>query len=121
MINRLLLIGYIIGIFELTNFIKLRHIINKNLKIYNKIIKLFSAKKLTDVKKEKLILFYSKALFLISIKLLVVILIIFFFLILIALFNPYFLSYVISLNGILEVIIISTIYYIFRFKNNEKL
>ena len=68
MINQLLLICSAIIIYEFIRYVKLIDIVQLNLKIYQKILKLFKFKKVSDFRKEKLILNYSKSLFIVSIK-----------------------------------------------------
>ena len=68
MINQLLLICSAIIIYEFIRYVQLINIVKSNLKIYQKILKLFKFKKVSDFRKEKLILNYSKSLFIVSIK-----------------------------------------------------
>lgn len=121
MINQLLLICTSIIIYEFVRFVNLIKIIKSNLKIYNKIIKLFRYKKVSDSRKEKLIFSYSKLLFIISLKIFSIIVIILIFVLTLNLLSNLFLDLIISKFGILQLTIIFIIYHQLRKKNNAKL
>ena len=72
MINQLLLICSTIIIYEFIRYVQLIEIFKSNLKIYQKILKLFQYKNVSDFRKEKIILNYSKTLLLVSIKIIVI-------------------------------------------------
>ena len=121
MINHLLLIGSSVFIYELIKYLKLTDIIKSNLKIYRKIIILFRYKNVSDFRKEKLILNYSKTLFIISIKLISILFSIFIFIIVLNLFFNSFLNFLISILAILELSVIFIIYHLIRKKIYAKI
>lgn len=95
--------------------------IKSNLKIYQKILKLFKYKNVSDFRKEKLIFNYSKSLFIVSIKIFAILIsIIILLLILNILFNSY-LNLIISILGIIELSIVFMIYHLIRRKYYAKL
>ena len=121
MINQLLVICSTIIIYEFIRYIQLIEIVKSNLKIYQKILKLFQYKNVSDFRKEKLILNYSKTLLLVSIKIIVILIsILVFMIILNSLFNSY-LNFIISLFGIIELSIFFLIYHLIRTKIYAKL
>ena len=121
MIDHLLLFFSVIFLYEFINSIKLINIVKLNLKIYQKILKLFRYKKVSDFRKEKLIFNYAKSLFTTSIKIFLIIIKIFIFMLIINfLFNSY-LSLVISILGIIELSIFFIIYHLIRKKIYAKL
>jgi len=96
-------------------------IVKSNLKLYQKIINLFRYKNVSDSRKEKLIINYSKSLFLASIKIITILLtILVFILILNLLFNSY-LNLLISILGIIESTIFLIVYHLIRKKLYAKL
>ena len=121
MINLLLAGLSTIIIYEFLRFLKFIFIVKSNLKIYKKIIKLLKSKKVSDFRKEKLILNYSKSLFIISFKIFFIIILIFFFILLIDQLSNSFLNFIVSTLGIIEIILISTIYSKLRMRFNAKL
>ena len=116
MINQLLLISSTILIYEFLKIVKLKYLILQNIKLYRKIIKLFLYKKVSDFRKEKLILNYSKNLFIISIKLILLLIILIFFMIVLNLLSNTFLELIISILGISEMTIIFITYHTFKKK-----
>ena len=68
MIKHILLICSAILIYEFIKFVKFADIIKSNLKLLKKMISLFKSKYVSDLRKEKLILNYSKSLLLVSLK-----------------------------------------------------
>ena len=121
MINHILLVCSSVLIYEFIKYIKFIDIIKSNLKIYQKIINLFRYKNVSDLRKEKLIINYSKSLFLVSIKIIAILFtILVFILILNLLFNSY-LNLLISILGIIELSIIFIIYHLIRKKFYAKL
>lgn len=121
MINHILLVCSSVLIYEFIKYIKFADIIKSNLKIYQKIINLFRYKNVSDFRKEKLIINYSKSLFLVSIKIIAILFtILVFILILNLLFNSY-LNLLISILGIIELSIIFIIYHLIRKKFYAKL
>ena len=121
MINQLLLICSAIIIYEFIRYVQLINIVKSNLKIYQKILKLFKFKKVSDFRKEKLILNYSKSLFIVSIKIFAILISIFIFMLILNLLSNSFLNLVISILGIIELSIVFIIYHQFRKKINAKL
>ena len=119
MINHFLLICYSIFIYEFIKYIKLIDIIKLKLKIYQKIFKLFSFKKVSDSRKQKLILNYSNSLFFISIKIFFLLILIIILIFIINLLSQSFLSLLISIFGIIELTLIILIYHQIRKKINE--
>jgi len=121
LINHILLVFSSIIIYEFIRYIKFINIIKSNLRIYQKILRLFEYKRVSDFRKEKLIFNYSKKLFLVSIKIVVILIsIIIFIIILNLLFNSY-LNFVISIFGIIELSIIFLTYHLIRKKLYAKL
>ena len=92
MINHILLICSSVIIYEFIKFINFKNIVKSNLKIYQKILKLFKYKNVSDFRKEKLILNYSKSLLLVSIKIIVTLISIFVFMIILNLFSKSYLN-----------------------------
>ena len=121
MINQLLLICSAIIIYEFIRYVQLINIVKSNLKIYQKILKLFKFKKVSDFRKEKLILNYSKSLFIVSIKIFAILISIFIFMLILNLLSNSFLNLVISVFGIIELTLIFIIYHQLRKKINAKL
>lgn len=114
MTDHILLICSSVIIYEFILYIKLKKLIELNFNIYKKIFRLFSNKKISDFKKEKLIFIYSKELFLVSIKIgITLILIIFFILVMNFLSNTY-LNFLLSILGVIELSIIFLIYNLIR-------
>ena len=102
-------------------YVKLIDIVQSNLKIYQKILKLFKFKKVFDLRKEKLIFNYSKSLFILSIKIFAILISIFIFMLILNLLSNSFLNLVISILGIIELSIFFVIYYLLRRKIDAKL
>ena len=121
MINQILLICSSIIVYEFIKYTKLTNIVWLNFKIYRKIIKLFTFKNISDLKKEKLLFVYSKILFFTSIKILFVLIFILVFILIINFVSNSFLSLVFSFMGALQISIVLIIYYQFREKDNAKL
>ena len=121
MINQLLLICSTIIIYEFIRYVQLIEIVKSNLKIYQKILKLFQYKNVSDFRKEKLILNYSKTLLLVSIKIIVILISILVFMIILNLISNLYLSLVISVLGIIELSIVFMIYHLIRRKFYAKL
>ena len=121
MINHLLLICSTIIIYEFIRYIKFTDIVKSNLKICQKIIKLFKFKNVSDFRKEKLIFNYSKSLFIISVKIFLILISILIFMFILNLLSQSFLNLVISVFGIIELTLIFIIYHQLRKKINAKL
>ena len=67
LINYFLLISSVIIIYEFSRYVQFIKTVETNLS-YKKILKLFNFKNISDFRKEKLILNYSRSLFIFSIK-----------------------------------------------------
>ena len=121
MINHLLLIFSSLIIYEFIKYIKFEYIIKSNLKIYQKIIKLFKYKKTSDFRKEKLIFNYSKSLLIVSVKIIIILISIFVFMLALDLLSNSYLNLVLSVLGIIELCVIFLIYHLIRKKFYAKL
>ena len=121
MINQLLLIFSSIIIFEFVRFTKFIVIAKSSLKINKKIFKLFNYKKASDLRKQRLIFYYSKSLFISSIKIISIIVIIIIFMFILNLLSNSFLNLVISILGLIELSIVFIIYHLLRKKYDAKL
>ena len=121
MINHILLICSSIVIYEFIRYVKFTDIIKSNLKIYQKILKLFKYKNVSDFRKEKLIFKYSKSLFILSIKIFSILILILIFIYTLNLLSQSFLNLIISIFGIIELSIIIIIYHQLKKKINAKL
>ena len=121
MTNQLLIIWSTVTVYEFIKFINFNHIVKNNLILLKKIFRLFTFKKVSDDRREKLIFYYSKSLLLVSMKILASTLVIIIFIFIMSLLSNSFLDLVISVVGIIEVTLILIIYHFFRKKINAKL
>ena len=121
MINHILLICSSVIIYEFIQLVNFTNTVKSNLKIYRKILKLFQYKNVSDFRKEKLILNYSKTLLLVSIKIIVILISIFVFMIILNLISNSYFSLAISVLGIIELSIVFMIYHLIRRKFYAKL
>ena len=121
MINHLLLICFTIIIYEFIKYVRLKDIVLLNLIVYKKILKLFKYNKASDFRKEKLILSYSKSLFIISIKIFAILASILIFMIMINSLSNSFLNLVISIFGFIEISLFFIIYHLIKKKIYAKL
>ena len=121
MINHSLIICFVIITYEFVKYVNLNNIVKSNLVVYKKILRLFKYSKASDFRKEKLILSYSKLLFIISIKIFTIIFSIFIFLMIINLISNYFINLVSSILGIIELSIFFLIYHLIRKRFYAKL
>ena len=121
MINHILLVCSSVIIYEFIQLVNFTNIVKSNLKIYQKILKLFQYKNVSDFRKEKLILNYSKTLLLVSIKIIVILISILVFMIILNLISNSYLNLVISILGIIELSIVFMIYHLIRRKFYAKL
>ena len=121
MINQLLLICSTIIIYEFIRYFELKKIIKSNIVIYNKIFNLFRLKKVSDYRKEKLILHYSKSLFIVSIKIITLIISIFMFIYAINFLSNSFINLIISVYGFVEITLVILIYHLVKKKIYAKL
>ena len=99
MINQLLLICSTIIIYEFIRYVQLIEIVKSNLKIYQKILKLFQYKNVSDFRKEKLIFKYSKSLFILSIKIFSILILILIFIYTLNLLSQSFLNLIINTDS----------------------
>ena len=121
MTDHLLLIFTSASIYEFLKYFQLIKIVRFNLELYQKLIKIFKYKNASDFRKEKLILNYSRSLFIVSIKIIsIVMAILVFMLILNSLSESYF-DLVISPFGIIELSTIFLVYHLIRKKIYAKL
>ena len=121
MIDKIVLIFFLILVYEILFFFKILNRITKNLNTLYKIIKLFSLEQMSDLSKEKLLFKYSKilikeSLFIIFILLLISLLIF----ILYYFFNTSF-YFLLSLNGTLIILVLCIGYHYLRRWINAKL
>jgi hypothetical protein len=121
LINQLFLICSAIIIYEFIRYVQLIDIVKSNFKIYQKILKLFQYKIVSDFSKEKLILNYSKTLLLFSIKIIVILISILVFMIILNLLSNSYLNLILSLFGIIELSIFFLIYHLIRKRFHAKL
>ena len=121
MINHILLIFSSVIIYEFIQLVNFTNIVKSNLKSYQKILKLFQFKNVSDFRKEKLILNYSKTLLLVSIKIIIILISIFVFMIILNFLSNSYLNLLISVFGIIEISIFFVIYHIIRKKFYAKL
>lgn len=119
--HHLMLILLCVFVFELLRYLRLLKIIRNNLKIYKKILKLLNYLKISETKKKKIFFLYLKKLFISSVKILFFCASIFFIVLVFNILNDKFLSFIISLFGFIEIIVISFIYYRLKKIINEKL
>ena len=117
MINHILLICFSIITYEFIRFIKFKEIIKSNLKIYKKIFKLFKLKNVSDFRKEKLVLNYSRSLFVISIKIFLILSLIITFMLILNLVSETFFDSIFSILSIIELSVVVMIYHQIRKKN----
>jgi len=121
LINQLLLICSTIIIYEFVKFINFVNIVINNFKLFKKILRLFSLKKISDSKKEKLIFVYSKLLFIVSIKIFAIFFSIMILIIILSLLSNSYLNLATSFFGITEMTIIFIVYHLIRKKIYAKL
>jgi hypothetical protein len=121
LINHILLIFSSILVYEFIRYVKFTDIIKLNLKIYQKILRLFKYKNVSDFRKEKLIFNYSKSLFIVSIKIVTIFILIIIYLLTLNKLSNSYLNLIISILGIIEFSIVFIIYYLIRRKCHAKL
>jgi len=121
LVNHILLICSSIVIYEFIQLVNFTNIIRSNLKIYQKILKLFKYKNVSDFRKEKLILNYSKTLLLVSIKIFVILISVFVFMKILNLLSGSYLNFIMSIFSIIESSIVFLIYHLIRTKFYAKL
>ena len=121
MTNHILLICSSVIIYEFARYVKFTNIIKSSLKIYQKMLKLFRYRNVSDFRKEKLIFNYSKSLSILSMKIFSTLILILIFMYALSLLSQSLLDLVISIFGIIELSIVIIIYHQLRKKNNAKL
>ena len=121
MLNHALLGLSIITIYEILNIVKFYQEIYFNIKLIKKILKLLNSKSISDIKKEQKITNLSKKLFFSSIKLILILIVITIFIYLINKVSNEFINYFISLNGVIELSLITMIYHNLKKYINAKL
>ena len=122
MISHLLIILFVIFIYEMINYFDFVQILKLNIKTLRKLIGLIKLRNSSDLRKEKLILNYSRTLFLTSLKILITILFIFILILILNIFFASFLESIWSLFGTIEIIFTIIIYNKLRKKKiNAKL
>ena len=119
MLNYVITIFIIVLIVEIFYLFKFNKILRKNFLFLYKLTKLIYFKKASDHWKEKAILNYSKNLLIFSFKLLTFIIIIFLVIFIINFYSKNYFYFLISLNGIVECIIVSIMYLFLRRKVND--
>ena len=121
MINHILLICSSIVIYEFIRYVEFTNIIKSNLKIYQKILKLFKYNNVSDFRKEKLIFKYSQSLFIFAIKIFSILILILTFIYIINIFSQSFLNLIVSIFGVIELSIVIIIYHKLKKKINANL
>jgi len=121
MIAHLGLLAIVIILYETFNFINLKNLINKNINILKKLYQLISYKKVSDIWKEKILLGYSKFIFLSSLKIILILIIILFTIFLINSIDENFYNLILSFSGFIKATIIFVIYTYLRKIINGKL
>lgn len=121
MLNHALLGLTIVTIYEVLNIVRFYQEIYFNIKLIKQIPRLLNSKSISDIKKEKKIKNISKKLFLSSIKLILILILVIIFIYSINKISNEFINYFISLNGIIELSLITFIYYNLRKYINAKL
>ena len=121
LINQILLVCFSIFLYEFIKYVNLFNIIKTKKNIYQKIYNLFKYKKASDFRKEKLILYYSKSLFIASIKLILIAILLLLIVYVLSLLSIFFFDLIISILGAVELTLIIIIYHLLREKISAKL
>ena len=108
------LVIFVILTFEILKYFKISNLVKENLKIYKSFLKLFNNKQLSDSLKEKEIMMHSKNLIFISTKIFLILSLIFGIILIENVLIDKYLKFLISVKGILETILIFSIYYFSR-------
>ena len=119
MITQLSLIFLIIISYEITRFFDLKKITKENIDVYRNLIKNFLNDQIDDQLKQKQIIDSSKTLLKISFKIFLCIGIILILIFVINNLNIYFVEFLFSIIGIIETIILFSLYSLLRKKKNE--
>ena len=121
MITQLGLIFIVILSYELLRYSKFIYLLKINISIYKKIFKLLTSQKVSDAKKEKGILNYSKNLFFNPVKIIIILLIILFLIVILSFLDGNFISYISDVFSIFKMILLFLIYSYIRKKIHAKL
>ncbi|MBF91703.1 MAG: hypothetical protein CMP34_02720 [Rickettsiales bacterium] len=116
MIKHLLLILFTVSIYEFFLITKFKKIVILNLNIYKNLFAVLKRSKISDSKKEKMILNYSQSLLLSSLKIFGVIICIFVPIFFIKKLDITSFEFFISIHGICEAFLIFLLYYNLRKK-----
>ena len=98
----------------MVNYLNLFNIIKLNLKLCLKFINLLKYKKISNLRKEKISIQYSKLLLISSLKILMIIFTILVIILIFKRISESFVSFILSFNGIVEIAIIVFIYHKFK-------
>ena len=98
----------------MVNYLNLFNIIKLNLKLCLKFINLLKYKKISNLRKEKISIQYSKLLLISSLKILMIIFTILVIILIFKRISESFVSFILSFNGIVEITIIVFIYHKFK-------
>tara|TARA_X000000950_G_scaffold114367_1_gene143809 strand:- start:1253 stop:1618 length:366 start_codon:yes stop_codon:yes gene_type:complete len=121
MITQLGLIFLTIISYEIIRFFNLKKLTKENLDIYQNLIKNLLDNQIDDQSKQKQIIKISKTLLKISFKIFLCIGLILFIICIINYLNTYFIEFLFSIIGIVEMVILFVLYSLFRKNRNEKL
>ena len=118
MIDHIILILIVIIIYEYIKYTNLFNLIKLNLKTIIRIKKILTLEVSSDFRKQKILLKYSKLLFLYSFKIFTIFILILFFILLLHLLFPTLIHLLTSTLGIFEISIFYIIYNFIRIKYN---
>lgn len=121
MITQMGLIFIVILSYELLRYLRFIYLFKVNINLYKKIFKLLTYKKVSDFRKEKAILNYSKNLFLNSIKIIIILLTVLFLVAILSYLDKNFFYFLSNILGIFETILLFIIYSYIRKKIHAKL
>ena len=110
MMTHLGLIFIIILSCEFLKYFRFVHLLKKNINLYKKIFKLLNFKQVSDTWKEKVLLNYSKNLFLTSVKVILILSLIIIIFFIFSYLDKNFFKFILSFIGIIETTIIFLIY-----------
>ena len=121
MIINLLIVFITLIVYEFLNYFNFKKIIKSTFRIYRKIFELIKSRKIFENKKEKIVIFYSKILFLNSTKILFVFISIIALILILDQFFNSLLESIFNFSGILISILVFFIYHKLRKLFNGKL
>ena len=110
MMTHLGLIFIIILSCELLIYFRFVHLLKKNINLYKKIFKLLNFKQASDTWKEKVLLNYSKNLFLTSVKVILILSLIIIIFFIFSYLDKNFFKFILSFIGIIETTILFLFY-----------